>query len=78
MIFQLWHWHEDGERYDLELFRLAPDESDAWQVAVGRSTYWALTSEQLTGFAEDCGFTRIAWEQPERTGFFQPLLIARA
>ncbi|MFI6154989.1 ATP-binding cassette domain-containing protein [Kitasatospora sp. NPDC051170] len=77
VIFQLWSWHEDGERYDLELFRLAPDETDTWQVSVGRSTYWALTSQQLTGFAEGCGFTGASWEQPEHTGFFQPLLIAR-
>ncbi|MFJ9695926.1 class I SAM-dependent methyltransferase [Kitasatospora sp. NPDC101183] len=81
VIFQLWQWHEDGERYDLELFRLSPDDTaddtDTWHVSVGRSTYWALTSTQLTAFTEECGFAGVSWEQPDRTDFFQPLLIAR-
>jgi glycine/sarcosine N-methyltransferase len=24
ITFHLWHWHEDGERYDMELFQLLP------------------------------------------------------
>jgi glycine/sarcosine N-methyltransferase len=28
VTFQLWHWHEDGERYDLEHFQLLPDDRD--------------------------------------------------
>ncbi|MFE5581381.1 class I SAM-dependent methyltransferase [Kitasatospora sp. NPDC056531] len=78
VIFQLWQWHEDGERYDLELFRLLPDEAGQWQVAVRRSTYWALTQEQLSGFAAEAGLAGIGWAQPADTGFFQPVLIARA
>ncbi|MER5866317.1 methyltransferase domain-containing protein [Kitasatospora sp. NPDC002040] len=76
VTFQLWHWHPDGERYDLEHFRLAPDGT-GWDVAVRRSTYWALTQRQLAGLAADAGFTEISWESPERTGFFQPVLTAR-
>ncbi|MER7755389.1 class I SAM-dependent methyltransferase [Kitasatospora sp. NPDC097643] len=82
VIFQLWQWHEDGERYDLELFQLsAPDDTgptDQWQVDVHRSTYWALTQAQLTAFATEAGFTSVSWEPPARTGFFQPVMIARA
>lgn len=25
ITFQLWHWHDDGERYDQEYFQLVPD-----------------------------------------------------
>ncbi|MFF0411247.1 class I SAM-dependent methyltransferase [Kitasatospora sp. NPDC004745] len=78
VVFQLWHWHEDGERYDLELFRLVPDAAGAWQVDVHRSTYWALTAPRLTAFATAAGFTTVRWRQPAETGFFQPVLIARA
>ncbi|MFH8381284.1 methyltransferase domain-containing protein [Kitasatospora sp. NPDC018058] len=77
VIFQLWQWHADGERYDLELFRLLPDDGGQWQVAVRRSTYWALTQEQLSGFAAEAGLAGIGWAQPADTGFFQPVLIAR-
>lgn len=77
VIFQLWHWHEDGERYDLELFRMAPDATGEWRTDVHRSTYWALTQAQLTAFATEVGFTDPTWAPPEETGFFQPVLIAR-
>ncbi|MEV7928640.1 MULTISPECIES: class I SAM-dependent methyltransferase [unclassified Kitasatospora] len=78
VIFQLWHWHEDGERYDLELFRLTPDATGHWQTDIRRSTYWALTQSQLTTLASEAGFTASRWQPPARTGFFQPVLIARA
>ncbi|MGW1174612.1 methyltransferase domain-containing protein [Kitasatospora sp. NPDC002543] len=77
VLFQLWQWHEDGERYDLELFRLLPDEAGQWDVAVRRATYWALTRDQLSAFAAEAGLTGTRWEQPVDTGFFQPVLIAR-
>ncbi|WP_042429704.1 class I SAM-dependent methyltransferase [Streptacidiphilus anmyonensis] len=76
ITFQLWDWHEDGERYDLEHFQLLP-EGDDWRVAVRRTTYWALTRHQLTGFVTDAGFHEPAWLLPEATSFFQPLLAAR-
>ncbi|MER6067541.1 class I SAM-dependent methyltransferase [Streptomyces sp. NPDC001817] len=78
--FQLWHWHADGEHYDLEHFQLVPGRADRgqWEVRVRRATYWALGADRLAGFAAGAGFTDIAWLMPEETGFFQPLLTARA
>ncbi|MEV0218482.1 class I SAM-dependent methyltransferase [Streptomyces sp. NPDC050704] len=87
ITFQLWHWHEDGERYDLEHFQLVPTgaegaegagEGEAWDVRVRRTTYWALTRQQLSGFATAAGFTEPAWHTPEDTGFYQPVLTAVA
>lgn len=76
VTFQLWDWHEDGERYDLELFQLLPDGDD-WHVKVRRTTYWALTRHRLTGFVTEAGFTGPEWAAPEASGFFQPVLTAR-
>jgi SAM-dependent methyltransferase len=76
VTFQLWDWHEDGERYDLEHFQLLPDGDD-WRVAVRRATYWALTREQLNGFVTEAGFDAPVWREPEESSFFQPLLTAR-
>lgn len=77
VTFQLWHWHDDGEHYDLEHFQLVPDGSD-WSVRVRRATYWALTQRQLTGLALEAGFTEPEWKSSEDTGFFQPVFTARA
>jgi SAM-dependent methyltransferase len=81
VVFQVWHWHDDGERYDLELFRLtrggAGGEED-WRVRVHRATYWALRREHLAGLAARAGFRDPVWRMPRQTGFFQPLLTARA
>ncbi len=85
--FQLWNWHEDGERYDYEHFLLEEqggggqregEEGDEWAVKVRRATYWALGQGELAGFVADSGFSDVTWEEPAATGFFQPLLIARA
>ncbi|MFH8223681.1 class I SAM-dependent methyltransferase [Streptomyces sp. NPDC018057] len=77
VTFQLWHWHPDGEHYDLEHFQLAPTGGE-WAVRVRRTTYWALSQDRLTGLAAEAGFADVRWRMPQETGFFQPLLVARA
>jgi glycine/sarcosine N-methyltransferase len=94
--FQLWHWHDDGERYDLEHFQLHPgggptadatnasgsnsgdSNTDGWTVRTRRTTSWALTQAQVTAAVAATGFHDITWHSPEDSGFFQPLLVARA
>ncbi|MFD7863614.1 class I SAM-dependent methyltransferase [Streptomyces sp. NPDC059783] len=77
VTFQLWHWHDDGEHYDLEHFQLLPTEGE-WRVQVRRTTYWALGQDRLTALAVEAGFPDPCWRMPQETGFFQPLLVARA
>jgi ubiquinone/menaquinone biosynthesis C-methylase UbiE len=77
ITFQLWDWHADGEHYDLHHVQLLPD-GETWTPRVRRTTYWALTQRQLTDYVIDAGFTEPVWHQPEESGFFQPLLTARA
>lgn len=77
ITFQLWHWHADGERYDLEHFQLKPSDSGGWSTRVRRTTYWALTREQLAGLAAYAGFRGVTWHDPESTGYYQPILTAR-
>ncbi|MFJ3793223.1 class I SAM-dependent methyltransferase [Kitasatospora sp. NPDC090091] len=76
ITFQLWHWHEDGERYDLEHFQLIPAQG-TWDVRVRRTTYWALTRRQLTEFVAEAGFTDITWHTPASSGYYQPVLTAQ-
>ncbi|MFE4329382.1 class I SAM-dependent methyltransferase [Streptomyces sp. NPDC056831] len=76
ITFQLWDWHNDGERYDLEHFQLIPD-GEGWRVHVRRSTYWALARQQLADSVTEAGFAAAEWEAPESSGYFQPVLTAR-
>ncbi|QIY63168.1 class I SAM-dependent methyltransferase [Streptomyces sp. RPA4-2] len=77
VTFQLWHWHEDGEHYDMEHFQLLPNGGE-WRVKVRRTVYWALGRDRLAGLVTDAGFADPEWRMPHETGFFQPLLMARA
>lgn len=77
VIFQLWHWHDDGQHYDLEYFQLIA-EGGEWRVQVRRATYWALGQDRLAGLAAEAGFVDVRWRMPQETGFFQPLLVARS
>jgi len=77
ITFQLWHWHEDGERYDQEYFQLVPGDPDDWAVRVRRTTSWALTRSQLTEFVTAAGFVDVRWHDPAAGGFYQPVLTAR-
>lgn len=76
ITFQLWHWHDDGERYDQEFFQLLP-VGDNWEARVRRVTSWALTRGQLSDAVADAGFTEVGWHEPESSGFYQPVLTAR-
>ncbi|MFF2521097.1 class I SAM-dependent methyltransferase [Streptomyces liangshanensis] len=77
VTFQLWHWHDDGEHYDLEHFQLHPADGQ-WRAQVRRTTYWALGQDRLAGLAADAGFATPTWRTPRETGFFQPVLVARS
>lgn len=76
VTFQLWHWHPDKERYDLELFQLLPT-GDTWTTRTSTATYWALPEEETAQYARQAGFTDPLWHAPADTGFHQPLLTAR-
>ncbi|WP_328833385.1 class I SAM-dependent methyltransferase [Streptomyces sp. NBC_00252] len=77
VTFQLWHWHDDGERYDLEHFQLFPAADGGWEVRVRRTAYWALTRGELSDAVADSGFSEVGWHEPEASGFYQPVLTAR-
>ncbi|MEU3338316.1 class I SAM-dependent methyltransferase [Streptomyces sp. NPDC006668] len=77
ITFQLWHWHEDGERYDQEYFQLVPDGA-GWQVRVRRTTSRAATRDEVADAATRTGFTDVTWHTPGSSGYYQPVLTARA
>jgi glycine/sarcosine N-methyltransferase len=85
ITFQRWHWQPDGERYELEhfqVFQLLPDGdtrvAETTSVRGRHATCRALTRGQLRAFAEAAGFADVRWLEPAESGFFQPVLTARA
>jgi len=77
ITFQLWHWNDDYECYDLEHFQLLPTAADTWQVRRRTALYWALTRLQLEEALRAAGFHGRQWHEPIDTGFFQPIVTAR-
>jgi glycine/sarcosine N-methyltransferase len=74
--FQVWAWHDDGERYDYDHLMLIQDGS-GWRVGHRTGTYWAVTRGELAAMAAEAGLAGVRWLLPDETGFFQPLLLAR-
>jgi SAM-dependent methyltransferase len=73
VAFQVWTWHNDRARYDLQHFQLI-DEEGRWQVTCRPATLWALTRAELSAAAEEAEVAEPRWLMPDRTGFFQPIL----
>ncbi|MFD3873831.1 class I SAM-dependent methyltransferase [Streptomyces sp. NPDC058623] len=76
ITFQLWHWHPDGERYDVELFQLLPS-GGTWTTHTSGATYWALPEEETARYLREAGFGEPVLHLPAATGFHQPVLGAR-
>jgi hypothetical protein len=79
VTFQLWHWHDDSDCYDLEHLQVipAPDTDLGYDLRVRRATSRALLREELAGFVAAAGFTAVEWHAGEDVGFFQPVLTAQ-
>jgi SAM-dependent methyltransferase len=75
--FQVWTWHDDGERYDYEHLMVSGAEA-GWRVDRRTGTYWAISTAELSALAADAGLAGVRWLAPAESGFFQPLMVARA
>lgn len=73
--FQVWDWWDDGTHYDLQHFQLV-GASGAWVVARRHASFWAITQAELRECAEQAGLTEVGTLSTDRTGFFQPILLA--
>jgi SAM-dependent methyltransferase len=76
IVFQVWEWESD-DRYGMRHF-IMDGTASGWAVTERRTTYRALSRAALTDAMRGAGFTDIVWEMPEQTGFYQPVLSARA
>jgi len=75
--FQLWTWHDDGQRYDLEHV-MVHGHPPTWRVGYRTAGYWAITRAELATLAAEAGLDAVRWLLPAESGYVQPLLVARA
>jgi SAM-dependent methyltransferase len=76
IVFQQWNWTRYGRTYDQHLFILR-GQGDQWalQHYLGRSR--ALLRGEFTERFRDVGLKKVRWIMPERTGYHQPIVVAR-
>jgi glycine/sarcosine N-methyltransferase len=77
IVGQAWEWAADRRTVEISIFVLRPD-ADGWAAAVRSTTYRALRKAELTAALHAGGFTGAVWLMPEESGYYQPVVVARA
>ena len=72
--FQTWSWN--GDNYRLTQYII--DDEDTLQVSRFDCEYRATRRDELKELLLDSGCSAVSWHFPEETGFYQPIVIARA
>jgi glycine/sarcosine N-methyltransferase len=76
IVFQVWDWLSD-DRYVARHF-LMRRTPKGWSVSERRTTCRALQLAGLSDALHRAGFVDVSWHAPEQTGFYQPIVSARA
>lgn len=74
---QAWTWSQDGNEVGVTLFVLTEGER-TWGASVHETTYRALLRETFTAALRRSGFTTVRWLMPDDSGYYQPVVLARA
>jgi glycine/sarcosine N-methyltransferase len=76
---QAWTWSEDGEYVDITLFVLREQVSGhRWRASAHETRYRALRRASLIWALDNNGFGAIEWLTPHESGYYQPVVVARA
>ena len=75
IVFQVWEWADDDRTYSIRLF-VMDRESDTWRTDEFVTQYWALQRDEFSLALKRTGFGDITWLLPEKSGFFQPVVVA--
>jgi glycine/sarcosine N-methyltransferase len=76
IVFQLWDWI-DERRYTFHLY-MTRETPAGWKTYHGASEYRALLRDELTKVLENVGFLNVRWLLPAESGFYQPVVLAKA
>jgi glycine/sarcosine N-methyltransferase len=76
IVFQVWDWIDD-RRYIFHLY-ITREVVNGWENVHGAAAYSAMTRAELTGALNRTGFRKVRWLPPDESGFYQPIILARA
>jgi glycine/sarcosine N-methyltransferase len=77
IVFQVWDWEPDELVYTFSLFILTQTGGE-WKTIHNQSRYRALLRGELNTALGEVGFEGIEWHMPGQTGYYQPIVTARA
>lgn len=73
VCFQTWDW--SGDNYRLTQYII--DDGDDLQVSKFVCEYRATCREELTNLLLAAGCQEVVWKFPDKTGFYQPIVVAK-
>jgi len=74
IVFQTWKWKSENV-YDLHHFILSKQKT-GWETKVRTTQYSALLRSEISDLLKKIGFTKIIWKMPNKTKYYQPIVIA--
>jgi len=79
VVFQLWDWRSDAAGYRMYQYILQqPSKLGPVDSLLFATDYWCLTRARLNKLLEDSGLRDARWLEPEDSGYYQPIVLARA
>ncbi|HSK44246.1 MAG TPA: class I SAM-dependent methyltransferase [Candidatus Binatia bacterium] len=76
IVHQLWDWLDD-RRYTFHLY-ITRENQDGWESQHYSSTYRSIMRDELSHILGKSGFGRGRWILPDESGFYQPIVLAKA
>jgi len=76
IVFQVWDWSHDNKSYNLNHF-IVQENKDIWETSCYSTKYRVLKRDELTTALSQVGFSDIAWHMPDKSNYYQPIVIAR-
>jgi glycine/sarcosine N-methyltransferase len=76
ILHQVWEW-TDGEWIRIHLY-ITTQEGEGWNERHFVGEYRAVLRGEITRSLEEAEFTSVRWLMPQESGFFQPIVMARA
>jgi glycine/sarcosine N-methyltransferase len=76
IVFQIWDWL-DERRYTFHLY-ITREIAKEWTTFHTAATYRTVLRDELADILRQAGFKDVRWLLPAESGFYQPVVLARA
>ena len=76
IVHQVWDWLDD-RRYTFHLY-ITRENQDGWESQHYASNYRSIMRDELSRILEKSGFGGCRWIRADESGFYQPMVLAKA